>query len=560
MPAPLPAPTLLLVPVRIQLGGNHNSRLGGQIGSIVGLGLILLAAWLLVEPVLTLLGGEPLDDTSAVRLVGAVMAGFAGLAIRSGVKRRDRELARNAYVEEHDEPWAIRREWREGRIVHETPVPRIELFMGIVFGLGGLAMAAFVILDGLVRADDPEWATLLVLVFPAVGFFILGRARNSFRRRARFGESVLELETRPAWKGHHLAATLEARIPPRDVPDHGIRVQVSAYHRTARREKSGDRGSTLREHLRLLHREEAHMKVLRDRGDGLEIPVGFGLPEDVPSASPVKRSAAELARTGEHDILWRVEVHGDLPGLDYDATFEVPVFDLEEDTSPEARPAPPEPPGPDVPWRTHAIEPDLKEAASRHLELERPSPDRVRVRIRPTGLGTNFWVALGMGVVLLAITVPVLGQSILGGLIFGVFGVLCLAGAWTTLTHETAVVVEPGTLRIQTGRGGRKEVVHDLAELATVETRISGDENQSAYTVVLLREDTSDGEPEEGVGGLVLRIASTAGGEAGNLVRQGLGDIRRHLGRIDRIQDKHEADWIAEQIREAARAQGVEVG
>ena len=556
-----PALLVLLLSLRILLGGAQPGRMGLRIGSILGLALVFFGLWLLFDPVLEVVRERTFEPARAARMMGGVFALFAGLSIRSGVKRQKVARERETRVASHETPWTIRESWREGRIDHETPVPRLELLMALIFGLGGGIAAATVVWSAVLTAEDPEWPALISLAFPAAGIFFVGLLRNALRKRARFGTSTLELETVPGWKGHHLAGTLIARIPPRDFPPHGLRIQLSAYRRTAsRRQSSSGKGSSVQESYRLLHREEVHMGVARDRGDGLEIPVGFRLPEDVPSSTPLKRSLEQLARSGGHDIVWRIEVHGDLPGVDYDAEFEVPVFDLEEDTPEDGAPARPPAPGEDAPWKRHAIEPDRSNAGSRHLEVERPAPDRARVRVKPAGAGSsNFWVPLVLGVVFLVIAVLVFPQSFLGSLMLGGMGIFCLVGAWTSLTHETVISVEPGLLRIQTGRGGQKEKTHPLKELAAIEPRITGDQHRSDYTVVLLRKDPS-GEAPDSPSAMVVRIASTAGGEAGNAVREGLADVRRHLARIDRIKDKHEADWIAEELREAARAQGVVVG
>jgi hypothetical protein len=55
--------------------------------------------------------------------------------------------------------------------------------------------------------------------------------------------------------------------------------------------------------------------------DRVEVPISFDLPGDVPPSTPEKKSDR---------IAWVLEVSAEMNGLDYQAFFEIPVFEPEE--------------------------------------------------------------------------------------------------------------------------------------------------------------------------------------------------------------------------------------
>ena len=139
-------------------------------------------------------------------------------------------------------------------------------------------------------------------------------AARAFVQWRKFGVSVLELTTTPAAVGGQLVGILRTRAPlaARD----GLQLRLSCVNRVTT--GSGKNRSTS-EHIRW--QEEQH--ILKDR----DVPVFFRLPDDAEPSSP---------ESSDNCIVWRLEAKAAVPGVDYHATFDVPVFRVTGSPAPQA--------------------------------------------------------------------------------------------------------------------------------------------------------------------------------------------------------------------------------
>src|SRR5690606_25983780 len=85
------------------------------------------------------------------------------------------------------------------------------------------------------------------------------------------------------------------------------------------RRSDGSAGARTVHHRDVLWRTE--VVIAGEVGDHppylLTLPIDLELPADAPSAALVPSSEGSV---------WDLTVHGDLPGLDYRASFELPIF------------------------------------------------------------------------------------------------------------------------------------------------------------------------------------------------------------------------------------------
>jgi hypothetical protein len=418
---------------------------------------------------------------------GGVGIGGMALALQNRRKLAD-ALAREARYP--DSPWLWREDWAVRRI---TDSSRRDMWSAWAFAalwnlisLPGAVLATRSVLQGGRRT------ALLALLFPVVGLAVVSWAVRATLRYRRYGTSRFELATLPAVVGHALEGTL--RPPDGLRPAGGFRLVLSCIRRET--SGSGDSRSTW-DHV--LWQEER-----RVQGGAAGVPVAFAIPRDAVPGDP--------AVSGDR-VFWRLDVSGDVPGVDYGAAFEVPVFRTAASDAP-------------------LTEADRAAGAAAAVPADYRQPAGSRIRVRPTAGGIEIYFSrarnpgfalgltafLGLWLGATALTV-VLEAWIVFPIFMGAFSLLfalLVADAWLGVTRVTAgrdgVTVASGWVR------PRRERTVRAAEVADVTTRITAQAGTRPY--------------------YEIRIVTMGGKQIG----AGAG-----------IRDKREAAWLAERLKAAVR-------
>jgi hypothetical protein len=318
-------------------------------------------------------------------------------------------------------------------------------------------------------------------------------------RYRRFGISRLELSTKPGVVGHSLAGAVRTTTTLR--PAEGFQVCLRCIRRIT--SGTGDNRSTSES---TLWQEETSVQgqVSRDAsGMGTTIPIAFAIPMD---AIPCDN------RDSDNRVLWRLELSAGVPGVDYAASFEVPVFRTELSDQP--------------PTPEEAALKVTVDVASYH------QPAGSRVRVSTTRRGTeivfpaarNPGAAIGLSTFVLLWTASVwfliyFRAPIIFPIVFGAFELLLLIFVLELWLRVTRVVASDGNLSIASGYlFPTKERSWPALEIDDVTTKVTMQAGGRPYYDV---------------------VALTRSGKkvtAGNAVR-----------------DKHEAEWLAATIKHALR-------
>ncbi len=240
-------------------------------------------------------------------LFGGVGAGIIVFSIYGGRKAKQEQSKQGAHP---DAPWRWREEWQDG--VLSTSSKNL-MWMIVAFAtlwnLISLPVLFFVPEEVL---DKGNYLALLGLLFPLVGVGLIVWAVLLWKRWRRFGCTRLVLKTMPAALGGALEAHLE--LPSALPSDAELDLRLSCVHR--RVSGSGKNRST---HEDYLWQDDLRIELAGARRmPGGHLPVRFRLPADQPQSDWAK------ARS---QIIWRLDVSSDIPGVDYRAQFDLPVFD-----------------------------------------------------------------------------------------------------------------------------------------------------------------------------------------------------------------------------------------
>jgi hypothetical protein len=413
--------------------------------------------------------------------------GFGGLiALAVGRRRLADAEARRAH--HPDAPWLWRSDWAAGVV---TDSSKVEMWTAWVFAaLWNLVGLPGGILGVRTAMRDGNRLALIALVFPAIGLGLLAWAVRATLRYRRYGVSRFELSRNPGLVGHTLTGTV--RTPSDLRPPGGFDIVLSCI----RRETTGSgKNRSTTEHL--LWQEEQ-----RSMGGPGGLAVVFAIPADARPSDP---------GMSDDRVLWRLQVTGDVPGIDYAAKFEVPVFRTAETDAP-------------------STDADRAAAAAAMVPTDYRQPAGSRIEVSTTRRGTEIYfpparnpgfaigitvfTAIWLGAIAL---MPVLHAPMLFPIIFGVVALLLvyvLLEAWLGVTRVTA---GDGQVTIATGwLVPRRERTIRAAEIKGVTTRIASQQGDTGF--------------------YDITIETTAG-------------ARVAAGRS--VRDKREAEWLAATIAKA---------
>lgn len=256
------------------------------------------------------------DFKSVVGLVGAgvtfSLVGF-GLMFGSLYGRRKVALDAAAAFAHPDEPWKWRADWAQGHALDGSVnaawgIALFAVIWNLVAFPGGLLAW-----QAATKQGQPYAA--IALLFPAVGIVVALLAAQAFLRHRRYGVSRFDLAVVPVPVGRTLSGTVRTRLT--TPPTGGFTLTLSALRITRTGTDNDTRTS-------VVWQEDAQATgTLSSDGEGVRVvvPVAIRIPAEAPSTDHSDAS---------DELSWKLEVKAATEGLDYRATFEVPVYRTEE--------------------------------------------------------------------------------------------------------------------------------------------------------------------------------------------------------------------------------------
>lgn len=273
------------------------------------------AAALLASALRAWRGGDP-GSAAGPAIGGALLAVIAALLLAAALAAR-RAAGHQKEIEQlraahPDRPWLWRPEWAAGRLEHHGEIWGFALLWSFALMWMAASCGALWLVVRTHGWGGEVGGVVMSGVFIAAGFFLVAMATQATLRHRRFGRSSFVLSSLPAPLGGRLAGTL---LPPPAVPA-GTELRVAVE--CLRRRHTSERSSSS-------HR--LWVDGRRALATGGELPVALDVPFDCEPTTP--ESEGERS-----SIVWYLTVSASLPGVDYEARFEVPVF-----TTPDSNPA-----------------------------------------------------------------------------------------------------------------------------------------------------------------------------------------------------------------------------
>jgi hypothetical protein len=360
--------------------------------------------------------------------------------------------------------------------------------------------------------------------FALAGVLLLVQAGKSFRGRRRYRATMFEMDAVPGVLGCAISGTVTTGLTTGNTPENGFHVQLSCFRRCYRTGREGNRQTQMDLHLR----EE---KRIRPRSasanEPAQLPVFFALPAEQPASTPA---------LNDNRILWRLDVEADVPGVDYEAQMEVPVFAATKVQNASLRSKASAPLGTfsksENPYDDHELTESFTEPISRGLSMEQlPSGGQAFYfgprRHWKLALGFTAWGILGLAALVASIAYAGWQGLPAGGLLLS----LAAPGAWGTFrywTYADLVRIENGRITVRKG-----SFAHGTPEMFSTTTLADVD---------VASVGASSGLLAPGKAAYEIRLSRNSPHPRTLAVGWGL---KNHA----------EAEWIAAQMREHAERQ-----
>lgn len=214
------------------------------------------------------------------------------------------------FVEQYPlQPWMHRADWHNRTVKNNSGVLAAVL-CALAFFWNAITFPAVIVIPREVAKGN--YGILFILLFFVIGLGFIYYAGRSVLQWRRFGRAVFKLHTLPAVPGANIKGdiNLGAELP------QGSSVKLILTATSSRTVSSQGKTKTVSEQA---WSTEVNVTPSISGGifGGAVIPVSISIPTHVPQTS---------VDNSEPRISWTLKAQADIPGVDLDTEFEVPVF------------------------------------------------------------------------------------------------------------------------------------------------------------------------------------------------------------------------------------------
>ncbi len=378
-----------------------------------------------------ILNFEEGDTTNGLLMLTAALAfgGFgAGAYVLAVNAFKGRARESDLQTLHPSEPWMWREDWASGRI-RSTGRSAAWFFWGFAI-LWNLISTPLVIFLPEEITEKGNTAALIGLLFPLVGIGLIVVAIRKTIQHKKFGECVFQMMRTPGVLGGEVTGTI---LVPRGLASaSSIGVQLSSVHR--RRVRSGKSTSTEEEMLWQTEQTAVQLAPAMD-GTVQGASVRFSVPYDLQPTGEVNENSS---------ILWRLEAKAEIPGVDFAAAFEIPVFRTAA-SSPEAT-------------EEQLRSKRLSDATLANTLAEHPGVELIpgegggsEFLIKPSGAMGGIVGAVVVFLILAGITLGIAyaGAPLIFPFVFGLFALLVAGLGIFGVSGTSRIIINEGSVRIQ---------------------------------------------------------------------------------------------------------------
>lgn len=390
-----------------------------------------------------------------------VIGGLAGKPSKRKSRRRPQPQQFNQETTFDDRPLHLQGDWDSNRLeCSNQGMMWFALLFAVIWNL--ISVPILFIVPGEVM-DEGNYPALLGLLFPLVGAGLIVWAVRSIVRWRKFGRSVFIMDPFPAHPGGIVRGTLELQSPLNTATGDEMIVSLSCIRKITT--GSGKNRSTRKNYL---WQDQQSVPLIPGQK---RIEFGFKLDE---------KAQLTDKRNSSDERLWRVDCLAQVPGVDFNANFEVPVV---------------------------AGQPDEQTMRAAEKLVRQQQRDAIRTDAwKDTGVQTGidggypsylFAAGRNKGMILALFSFGIIFSGVGGGMIYwgglwlfgGIFalvGLLILWGALYYSLHSTQFTVRPDRLELTGGMLRKKTREYPAFSIKSIDLKTGSQVNSQQFWSIVM--------------------------------------------------------------------------
>jgi hypothetical protein len=206
--------------------------------------------------------------------------------------------------------WQSRKGWEDARIKSDAG-KGMAFFWGFAVVWNAVSIPASLALPRELAQDN--YAALLILLFPAVGLFLIYKAIHRTLEYRRFGRVLFTMDPFPGAIGGHVGGHIQVKNldyrRAREAQNLSVTLEC-VYSYVSGSGKNRSR----RESIKWVERGQPKID---NAIEGVNLVFRFDVPEDLPQA--------DVEQSGAYHF-WRLSVSAEVPGIDLNRSYNIPVF------------------------------------------------------------------------------------------------------------------------------------------------------------------------------------------------------------------------------------------
>jgi hypothetical protein len=204
-----------------------------------------------------------------------------------------------------EKDWQEKGDWKDGKVRSGA---KTLIWVSLLFAVTFIGISLPAVLDVADKVARGDYIMLLILLFPLVGFSAFIIFVYSFLSWRKFGKTELILDPVPGSIGGDFGGSVD--VPVKLTNNMEVNVTLNCMQTTTT--GSGKNRST---NTKVIWQREGVAKLLAIK-NGTQCVFRFSVPDDLPESE-------ESSSNYNH---WLLQMDCDLPGIDFNRGFSVPVF------------------------------------------------------------------------------------------------------------------------------------------------------------------------------------------------------------------------------------------
>lgn len=201
-----------------------------------------------------------------------------------------------------------RKKWRT-KYIRSDAKSSLGVFWLIALFWNGISFPILIpAYNEIIRGD---YVVLLVFLFPLVGIFLLYKAILGTLEYRRFGIVELCMDPYPGAIGGHIGGTIKLDKLSKEHLDSNFKVEIQCVYTYV---SGSGKNRSRKESIQWAEEGNARASIL---ANGLALEFRFTIPDNLPEA--------DIEQKGKYHF-WRLKVSADLPGVDLNRSYNIPVF------------------------------------------------------------------------------------------------------------------------------------------------------------------------------------------------------------------------------------------